>query len=171
VDDPDVQVVDEQADRGAGEAGAESDVVQSAVVPHRDGAAGVDPIVSDPVVGGDDRPGGDGFGSGRERLGGGAPAQRPVRPDRVVVAGEPIQLTLQRDHRGSPRLGGEPLLLGLVEPFHLAAGLRMIRPGMADPDSAQPALDLQGDPALAALFAGEDRTIEFLSDVKPRRGS
>ena len=36
VDDADVQVVDEQGDRGAGEAGAEADVVQPAVVAHGD---------------------------------------------------------------------------------------------------------------------------------------
>jgi hypothetical protein len=31
--------------------------------------------------------------------------------------------------------------------------------------------DLEGDPALAALFGGEDRPIEFLTDVKLRWGS
>ena len=40
VDDADVQVVDEQADRGAGEAGAEADVVEPAVVADGDGPAG-----------------------------------------------------------------------------------------------------------------------------------
>jgi hypothetical protein len=60
---------------------------------------------------------------------------------------------------------------GLVEPFHLAAGLRMVGPGMGDLDPAQPELHLQGDPAVAALFAGEDRPVEFLTDVKLRRGS
>jgi hypothetical protein len=59
----------------------------------------------------------------------------------------------------------------LVEPFHLAAGLRMVGPGMGELDPAQPELHLQGDPAVAALFAGEDRPVEFLTDVKLRRGS
>jgi hypothetical protein len=68
-------------------------------------------------------------------------------------------------------LRSQPFLEGLVKPFHLAAGLRMVGPGVADPDPAQPELHLQSDPALAALFAGEDRTVEFLSDVKPHRGS
>jgi hypothetical protein len=30
---------------------------------------------------------------------------------------------------------------------------------MADPDAAQPQLDLQRDPALTTLFAGEDRAV------------
>ena len=93
-DDADVQVVDEQRDRGAGKSGAEADVVQPAVVAEGDAAAGVDLVLPDPVVGGDDRAGGDGFGSGRIRLGGGASAQRAVGPDGVVVDGEPVQLAL-----------------------------------------------------------------------------
>src|SRR5215216_616247 len=52
VDDADVQVVDEQADRGAGEPGAEADVVQPAVVAHSDRCPAVDLVVPDPVVGG-----------------------------------------------------------------------------------------------------------------------
>ena len=71
--------------------------------------------------------------------------------------------------RGGAGLRGEPFLEGLVEPFHLAAGLRMIGPGVADPDPAQAQLDLQSDPALAAQFAGEHCTVEFLTDVKLRR--
>src|SRR5215213_8561808 len=159
VDHPDVQVVDEQADRGAGEPGAEADVVQPAVVAQRDAAAGVDPILPDTVVEGNDRAGRDGFGSGRVGLGGGAPTEGAVRSDGVVVAGEPVQLALQPNESGGPGLRGQPLLLSLVEPLHLAAGLRMVRPAMADPDAAQPELDLQRNPALATLFAGEDRPI------------
>jgi hypothetical protein len=56
-----------------------------------------------------------------------------------------------------------------MEPFHLPAGLRMVRPRMMQPDSAQPQLHFQRDPALTTLFAGEDRPIEFLTDVKLRR--
>ena len=95
-------------------------------------------VVSDPVVGGDDRAGGNGFGSGRIGLGGGAPAQRAVRPDGVVVGLEPVQLVLQPDQGGGRGLGPQPFLLGLVEPFHLAAGLGMVGPGMMQPDAAQP---------------------------------
>src|SRR5512132_3706944 len=85
VDDADVQVVDEQADRGAGEPGAEADVVQPAVVAHSDRAPSVDLVGPDPVVGGDDRAGRNGLGSGRIGLCGGAPTQPAVRPDGVVV--------------------------------------------------------------------------------------
>ena len=35
----------------------------------------------------------------------------------------------------------------------LAAGLRVVRAGVADPDSAQLELHLEGDPAVAALFS------------------
>jgi hypothetical protein len=52
VDDPDPEVVDEQGDRGAGEAGAEADVVQPGVVAQGDRAAGVDLVVADSVVAG-----------------------------------------------------------------------------------------------------------------------
>ena len=45
----------------------------------------------------------------------------------------------------------------------------MVGPGVADPDPAQPELHLQSDPAVAALLRGEDRTVEFLRDVKRRR--
>jgi hypothetical protein len=42
VDHPDVEVVDEQRDRGAGEQPAQADVVQSAVVAQAHGAGAVD---------------------------------------------------------------------------------------------------------------------------------
>ncbi len=105
-DDADVQVVNQEGDPGAGMGGAEPDVVESAVVAQGDGAAGIDGVVADPVVGGDLDTGGDGFGSGRVCLGRGAPCQRPVGPDGVVVAGEPVQLALQRSDRGRSGLGG-----------------------------------------------------------------
>src|SRR5688572_23238211 len=156
VDDADVQVVDEQADRGAGEPGAEADVVQPAVVAHSDRAPAVDLVGPNPVVGGDDRAAWNGFGAALIGLGGGAPAQRAMRPDGVVVGLEPVQLVLQPDQSGGPGLSPQQFLLGLMEPFHLAAGLRMVRPRMMQPDPAQSELDLQRDPALAALLGGED---------------
>jgi hypothetical protein len=67
--------------------------------------------------GSDDRAGGDGFGSGRVGLGGGAAAQRAVRPHGVVVAAEPVQLALQPGHRGGGWLRSQPFLEGLVEPL------------------------------------------------------
>jgi len=82
-----------------------------------------------------------------------------MRPDGVVVGLEPVQLVLQPDQSGGPGLSPQPFLLGLMEPFSLAAGLRMVRPGVVQPDPAQSELDLQRDPALAALLGGEDRPI------------
>jgi hypothetical protein len=37
---------------------------------------------------------------------------------------------------------------------------------MIEPHAEQAEFDLEGDPALAALFGGEDCSIEFLTDVK-----
>lgn len=83
VDDSDVQVIDEQADRGAGEAGAEAGVVQPAVVAQSDRAPSVDLVGPDPVVGGDDRSGRNGFGAGGVGLGG---VRRPgARCGRTVL--------------------------------------------------------------------------------------
>jgi hypothetical protein len=48
VDDADVEVVDQQQDVGAGEAGAEADVVEAAVVAEGDAAAAVDLVLPDP---------------------------------------------------------------------------------------------------------------------------
>jgi hypothetical protein len=89
-----------------------------------------------------------------------------VGPDGVVVAGELVELALQRPDRGGGRLRCQPFLLGLVEPFHFAAGLRMVGPGVVELHSKDTEFDLQSDPAVAALFGGEDRPIEFLTDVK-----
>jgi hypothetical protein len=80
LDDANVQVVDQQSDRGAGESGAQANVVHPAVVSQGDAAAGIEPVLPDPVVGGDDRAGGDGLRPGRIGLGWGAAAQRAVRP-------------------------------------------------------------------------------------------
>jgi hypothetical protein len=64
---------------------------------------------------------------------------------------------LQTGHGVSWRLRGQPLLYRLVEAFHLATGLGMVGAGMADLDPEQAEFNLQSDPALAALFRGEDR--------------
>jgi hypothetical protein len=84
-------------------AGREAEVVQPAVVPEGDAAAGVDLVVPDPVVGGNHRASGDGLRAGRIGLGGSAAAQRPVRTDSVVVADESVQLVSPHGHAG--RLG------------------------------------------------------------------
>jgi hypothetical protein len=77
-EDADVQVVDQDGDLGAGHSPAQPDVVQPAVVPDGDGAAVVDGVGADPVVGLNLWPGRDGLGAGRVGLGGCAPLQRPV---------------------------------------------------------------------------------------------
>jgi hypothetical protein len=48
VDDPDLEVLDEQGDAGAGVESADADVVHSAVVPQGDGAGLVDAVVKPP---------------------------------------------------------------------------------------------------------------------------
>ena len=79
---------------GCRRGGAGADVVQSAVVAQGDGAVVVDPVGADPVVGGDDRTGREGSGSGGIGMGGGPPVQRPVGSDGVVVPDELVQLVL-----------------------------------------------------------------------------
>src|SRR6266508_2454653 len=97
--------------------------MQPAVVAQRDDPAVVDLVVADAVVGGDGEawrcrrrlwPGGIGAGWG-------APAQCPVGPLGVVVAGEGVELGLELGHRLGPGLLGEPAFEGLVEAFDLAA--------------------------------------------------
>jgi hypothetical protein len=68
-------------------------------------------------------------------------------------------VALQAGDRGGRWLGCEPLLLGLLESLDLAAGLRMVGPGVveADPESAE--FDLEGDAAAAAGCAGEDGAV------------
>jgi hypothetical protein len=53
-------------------------------------------------------------------------------------------------------LGGQPLLLGLVEPFHLPAGLWVAGAAVVQPHAEQVELQFQGDSPSAAGFAGED---------------
>src|SRR5215472_9413569 len=51
VDDPDVEVLDEQQDVGSGVGSADADAVEPAGVAECDGAGGADPVGADPVVG------------------------------------------------------------------------------------------------------------------------
>src|SRR5215470_6918891 len=51
VDDPDVQVLDEQQDVGSGVGSADADVVELAAVAQGDGAGGADAVAADAVVG------------------------------------------------------------------------------------------------------------------------
>ena len=71
VEDADVEVVGEHEDAGSACGASEADVVELAVVAQGDDAAGVDAVVSDPVVPvGDRLAGGVGSGSGGECFGG-----------------------------------------------------------------------------------------------------
>jgi hypothetical protein len=82
-----------------------------------------------------------------------------VRPLGVVVAAEAVELGLELSQGPGPGPGGEPLLEGLVEPFHLAAGLGVVGPGVPEPDPSAGQGDLQGHAALAAGAAGEHRAV------------
>jgi hypothetical protein len=117
-EDADVEVVGQDQHALAGVSSAEADVVESAVVAQRDGAAVADAVLADPVVAvGDGDAGGGCFGAGLERVERGATAQGPLRSGGVVVVAEAVELGLE----GSQGLGwglfGEPAFLGLVETF------------------------------------------------------
>ena len=71
-----------------------------------------------------------GFGTGSERLGGGASPDGSVGTGGVVVVGEVVELCLQVVGGAGGGLFLEPLLEGLVEAFDLAAGLGVIGPGV-----------------------------------------
>jgi hypothetical protein len=117
VDDADVEVGDESEDVFPAVFAAQADVAQSAVVAQRDHAAGVDLVAADPVVDGDRGLCWTGFRAGVEGLLGGAATDGAVRSDAVVVVAEPVELALQLGQGAGWSLGGEPLLLGLVEPL------------------------------------------------------
>ncbi len=68
VDDPDLKILDEQGDAGAGVASSDSDVVQSAVVPQGDHAGGVDAVEADAVVAGGRSASAEMFAGGEVRL-------------------------------------------------------------------------------------------------------
>jgi hypothetical protein len=94
VDDPDVVVVDEDADAFVLVGPADADVVHPGVEPEGDGAGVVDAVLADSPV-----PVGAGrgcLGAGGVGLGRGAPVQRAVRADGVVVVAEGVELGLLR---------------------------------------------------------------------------
>jgi hypothetical protein len=82
-----------------------------------------------------------------------------VRPHGVVGAAEGVELALQFDDGVGAGLRGQPVLLGPVEAFNLAAGLRVVGPGVGEDDAAGVQGDLEGDPAAAAVAAGEDGAV------------
>jgi hypothetical protein len=161
-----VAVADQDQDAGAGVAAAQTDVVQPAVVSQGDDAAEVDAVVAGP-------------GSGRCRSGcrwarllGGrcrpgwarAARGRGVGSDGVVVATELVEQGLELAEGGRAGLPVEPFLHGLVGTLDFPAGLRVVGPGVAEPDFAGVAGQLEGSPAAAAWGAGEHRPV---SDSRP----
>ena len=96
--------------------GADAEVVHAAGVADADLAAGVDMVITQPVVavrGGC----GASFGQGPVGLAGSGTLQCPVRAVLVVVLAEGIQLALQVWQGGGGRLLGQPAFLGLEEPL------------------------------------------------------
>jgi hypothetical protein len=141
VDDGDVEVVDQHADVGAGQGGAELDVVQASAASEGDGARGVDGVVADAevpvavVVG-------VGFGAPGVGLGGGAPVQGAVGTAGVVVVGERVGLVLQAGQGGAwPRV--QPAFEGLVEALDLALGLGVVRGAVLLGDAEGEEFDLE----------------------------
>ena len=128
-----MEVVDQDGDPGSGQTGAEADVVQAAVVAQRDGAAFVDLVGADAVVLGDDGAACDGFGARGVGLVGRAALQRSVRSDGVERDGT-CRAAAEFGQGGRGWLGGQPLLLGLVEALDFPAGLGVVGAGVAEPD-------------------------------------
>jgi hypothetical protein len=54
---------------------------------------------------------------------------------------------------------GKPFFEGLVEAFYLAAGLRMVGAAVLESDAAAVQGDFEGDPAGAAIAAGENSSV------------
>jgi hypothetical protein len=66
---------------------------------------------------------------------------------------------LQDGQRPGWWLAGEPFLQRLMEPFDLAAGLRVVGPGVGEHDTALVQGEFERDPAHAAVAAGEHRAV------------
>jgi len=127
VDDPDVEVLDQDGDAGSGVGSSDADGVELAAVAQGDLAGFVDAVLADAVVGVVDAAAvvGVRFGSAGVEGGWGGPVwQGPVRTPLVVLDGEGVQQGLELDDGGGlGRLGAEPFFHGLLEPFDLALGL------------------------------------------------
>ncbi len=108
VDDADVEVVDEQDDVGSGVGSSDADVVEPAVHADGDGAAGVDAVVADAVVG-VVASGRGGFGAGVvDGRGGRSVWERLVGPVVVVDGAEGVEQRLEFADRGGCGLSVEP---------------------------------------------------------------
>jgi hypothetical protein len=152
VDDADVQVADEHQDAGPGVGSAGADVVEAAGVAEGELAVGVDAVSADAVAGAGGPAAGGGFGPGSVCGGGGlAAGQGAVRPLVVAAGGERAGESLERGEVGGLGvLGGQPFLQGLLEPFRLAPGLRVVSSSVLLPDAEPAQLVLQGVAAAAA---------------------
>src|SRR5438874_12494525 len=153
-------ILDEDIDVAALVATAEADVVQPSAVAQCHLAVGVDGVVAHPVVGlveGDARgpcPG----PAGVDLLG--SPAtQGAVGSDGVVVAGEVVELGLQAPHRRCPWPGAQPALEALVEALDLAAGLRVVGPGVTEGDAPGVEGQLQGHSGGVAVATRVDGAV------------
>ena len=143
-DDLDVAAVDEQDDPPAAVGAPDRDVVQASLVAQGDGPLLVEFVVADAVAGGVDAgAGGVGLFAGGEGGGRSAAADGPVRAGLVVVGGEAVELGLELFFGVGGVLLGEVFLQGLVEAFDLAAGLRVVGPGVLGADAQAEQLDLQ----------------------------
>jgi hypothetical protein len=104
----------------------------------------------DPVEAGVDRGArGHGFWAGGVGLDGCAPPEGAVGSDGVVVATELVEQGLELAEGGRAGLPVEPFLHGLVGTLDFPAGLRVVGPGVAEPDFAGVAGQLEGRPAAA----------------------
>jgi hypothetical protein len=171
VDDGDGGLVDDGEDAAMCVAGADAEVVHAAGASDAHFAVVVGSVVAQPVV----AVVADGGGESRFRCGGvghrrGEPLQRPVGSKLVVDALEAVELGLQVGQSGGGGLSGEPALQGLVEALDLALGLRMVGMAVLLGD-AQVGEQVFEAVAAAGETGGVDRPVEFLSDVKPLRGS
>jgi hypothetical protein len=125
IDDPDVEVLDEQDDACSGVGSADADVAESAVDAQGDAAGLGHGVVADAVVAvGAAVADGGGLGSCLVGGGRGGPVRQGlVRPTSVVLLGEDLEEGLEfGDRLGLLGLGAQPLLEGLLEAFDLAAG-------------------------------------------------
>ena len=108
-------------------AASDADVVQAAGVAEGELAVAVDGVVADSPAGVVEGDAGRGcLGSGLIGLLGCSASQGAVGPDGVVVVPEVVELALELGDRAGPGLGGQPALLGLVEPFDHSAGLGVV---------------------------------------------
>jgi hypothetical protein len=121
VDDPDLEVADEEEDGGSGVGSPDADLVEASLVAQGDLAGVVDDVFADAVVGWGARAGRGGFGAGGVGGGWDLAADAAVWAVVVVVVAERVEFGLQVGDGAGAGSGGEPLLEGLVEALHFSA--------------------------------------------------